>query len=156
VPAAAEHPPASDAAWPAAAPSYLYKKNKLVRSFGELLDNVFRPLFEATLDPASNPDLASFLEHVVGFDSVDDESKPEPEPHTVRCVLLSAPARGPCRPVAALPTTHCRCSCPIPSEWTSDENPSYSYWSVLGQPDSRARRRVRGQRRLCLTVAGEC
>ena len=41
------------------------------------LDNLFRPLFEATIDPASHPDLHSFLQYVIGFDSVDDESKPE-------------------------------------------------------------------------------
>ena len=32
---------------------------------------------EASINPESNPELAKFLEHVSGFDSVDDESKPE-------------------------------------------------------------------------------
>ena len=55
----------------------IYRKSGLVESFGEVLDNVFRPLFEASLDPASHPKLHAFLEALVGFDSVDDESKPD-------------------------------------------------------------------------------
>jgi AMP deaminase len=34
-------------------------------------------LFEVTKDPSSHPELHVFLQRVVGFDSVDDESKPE-------------------------------------------------------------------------------
>ena len=32
---------------------------------------------EASINPQAHPHLAKFLEHVSGFDSVDDESKPE-------------------------------------------------------------------------------
>lgn len=35
------------------------------------------PLFEVTADPQSHPELDKFLRYVIGFDSVDDESKPE-------------------------------------------------------------------------------
>ena len=44
-------------------------------TFGEMLDNIFKPLFEATLDPAAHPELAEFLSEVGGFDCVDDESR---------------------------------------------------------------------------------
>lgn len=60
----------------------MYRKVGLLENFGQFLDNLFRPLFEVSLDPASNPNLATFLESVVGFDSVDDESKPERHPHS--------------------------------------------------------------------------
>ena len=39
--------------------------------------DVFEPLFEVTKDPRTHPELHVFLQRVVGFDSVDDESKPE-------------------------------------------------------------------------------
>ena len=49
----------------------------MVKSFDDMLNFIFTPLFEATNDPVSHPDLARFLCHVSGFDSVDDESKHE-------------------------------------------------------------------------------
>ncbi|XP_055840719.1 AMP deaminase 2 isoform X2 [Episyrphus balteatus] len=55
----------------------IFKTNKLVNAFQEILDNIFLPLFEATNDPNSHPELHRFLQYVIGFDSVDDESKPE-------------------------------------------------------------------------------
>ncbi len=42
-----------------------------------MLHNIFQPLLEVSLDPASNAPLHYFLETIVGFDSVDDESRPE-------------------------------------------------------------------------------
>jgi AMP deaminase len=38
---------------------------------------VFKPLFEVTIDPSSHPELHQFLFQMSGFDSVDDESRPE-------------------------------------------------------------------------------
>lgn len=38
-----------------------------------MLDNIFAPLFEVTVDPNSHPQLHMFLKTVVGFDMVDDE-----------------------------------------------------------------------------------
>ncbi|XVF02293.1 hypothetical protein REPUB_Repub04eG0163200 [Reevesia pubescens] len=67
-----------------------------------ILDNVFIPLFEATVDPNSHPQLHVFLMMVVGFDLVDDESKPERRP-----------------------TKHM----PKPAEWTNEFNPAYSYYA---------------------------
>jgi AMP deaminase len=82
----------------------IYKKTGDVNSFRELLENIFRPLFEVTINPESNPKLSIFLETIVGFDSVDDESRPEISqlsPHT---------------------------QIPSPDEWVGDSNPNYSYY----------------------------
>jgi hypothetical protein len=55
---------------------YPYRENGDIQNFGQMLDNIFSPLFEATVNPSSNPALYYFLETVVGLDSVDDESRP--------------------------------------------------------------------------------
>ena len=47
-------------------PSDIYKSTGQLESFGQLLDNLFRPLFEVTMDPASNPQLHCFLQQVRG------------------------------------------------------------------------------------------
>lgn len=57
--------------------SDIFKTNHLMESFQETLDNIFLPLFEATNEPEKHPELHKFLQYVIGFDSVDDESKPE-------------------------------------------------------------------------------
>jgi AMP deaminase len=62
------------------------------------LENVFGPLFEATNNPSSKPELHAFLQYVVGFDSVDDESKHEMSPLFDSSVTL-------------------------PSQWNISENP---------------------------------
>ncbi|KAI7743359.1 hypothetical protein M8C21_006656 [Ambrosia artemisiifolia] len=80
----------------------IYKSMGTVTSFQNILDNVFIPLFEVTVDPKSHPQLHIFLMQVVGLDLVDDESKPERRP-----------------------TKHM----PTPAEWTNDFNPSYSYYA---------------------------
>lgn len=80
----------------------IYKSNKLLSNFQELLNNVFLPLFEVTNDPSSHPLLHKFLQYVVGFDSVDDETKPE-NPHLDVCAVT-------------------------PDKWTSCENPPYAYY----------------------------
>ncbi|KAI7868505.1 hypothetical protein BDF14DRAFT_1794016 [Spinellus fusiger] len=79
----------------------LYKATGIVNSYADFLRNVFEPLFEVTQDPSSHPELFIFLHRVVGFDSVDDESKPEK------------------RIFKKFPT---------PEEWTSKSNPPYSYY----------------------------
>ena len=40
----------------------IYKANGLVESFAEILDNLFRPLFEVTKNPNSHPALHRFLQ----------------------------------------------------------------------------------------------
>ncbi|XP_010264598.1 PREDICTED: AMP deaminase-like [Nelumbo nucifera] len=79
----------------------VYKEMGIVTSFQNMLDNIFLPLFEVTVDPDSHPHLHIFLKQVVGFDLVDDESKPERRP-----------------------TKHM----PTPAQWTNIFNPAYSYY----------------------------
>ena len=55
----------------------IYRVHNSVECFQDIIKCLFQPLFEATIDPASHPDLHKFLQYVSGFDSVDDESKPE-------------------------------------------------------------------------------
>ncbi|KAG0496360.1 hypothetical protein HPP92_001051 [Vanilla planifolia] len=80
----------------------VYKEMGIVTSFQNLLDNIFVPLFEVTVDPDSHPQLHVFLRQVVGLDLVDDESKPERRP-----------------------TKHM----PTPAQWTNIFNPAFSYYA---------------------------
>lgn len=80
----------------------IYKTNKLVNSFEEMLRNIFEPLFEATIRPDSHPELAIWLQYVSGFDSVDDESKHE-------------------NPLFDTMTAS-------PNSWRDTENPPYNYY----------------------------
>ncbi|XP_053689453.1 AMP deaminase 2 isoform X2 [Sabethes cyaneus] len=80
----------------------IFKTNKLMTSFQQILDNVFKPLFDATNNPSEHPELHKFLQYVIGFDSVDDESKPE-------------------NPLFDNDVT-------TPDQWTDDENPPYAYY----------------------------
>ncbi|KAG6442039.1 hypothetical protein O3G_MSEX002162 [Manduca sexta] len=80
----------------------IYRINKLLKNFQEFLNNLFEPLFEVSVDPSSNPDLHKFLAHVIGFDSVDDESKPENP-------ILHEDVK-------------------TPEEWDDEENPPYAYY----------------------------
>jgi len=75
----------------------LCRVGNLIQNFEEMLDNIFRPLFEVTIDPSSHPDLHLFLQLVVSFDSVYDESLPERKLK----------------------------SYPMPRDWDSTENPPY-------------------------------
>lgn len=74
----------------------------MMTSFQEIINNIFLPLFEATAKPNENPNLHKFLHYVIGFDSVDDESKPENP-------LFDSDV-------------------PRPEEWTYEENPPYAYY----------------------------
>ena len=58
-------------------------------------------MFEVTKNPHLNPKLHVFLQRVVGFDSVDDESKPEKR------------------------TYH---KYPAPQDWNINLNPPYTYY----------------------------
>ncbi|KAG2748969.1 AMP deaminase [Suillus brevipes Sb2] len=79
----------------------VYKETGAINTFEEIVINVFRPLFEVTKDPQSHPELHVFLQRVVGFDSVDDESKAERRFHR---------------------------KFPFPRLWDSKQNPPFSYW----------------------------
>ncbi|KAJ4816914.1 AMP deaminase [Rhynchospora pubera] len=80
----------------------IYKEMGTITSFQNLLDNIFLPLFEVTVDPNSHPQLHLFLKQVVGLDLVDDESKPERRP-----------------------TKHM----PTPAQWVNEFNPAYAYYA---------------------------
>lgn len=79
----------------------VYKATGMMNSFEQVIKNVFQPLFEVTKDPQSHPKLHIFLQRVIGFDSVDDESKIE------RRLFKKYP---------------------VPKDWHSKQNPPYSYW----------------------------
>ncbi|KAK0872229.1 AMP deaminase [Friedmanniomyces endolithicus] len=79
----------------------VYKASGLMTSFDEVITNVFQPLFEATAQPRKHPKLHIFLQRVIGFDSVDDESKTE------RRIYRKFP---------------------LPRSWNTSQNPPYSYW----------------------------
>ncbi|XP_053508738.1 AMP deaminase 2 isoform X2 [Ictalurus furcatus] len=80
----------------------VYRSKRQLMNFQQMLENIFLPLFEVTISPNTHPKLHLFLQHVVGFDSVDDESKPE---HHVFSLYS-----------------------PRPDNWTEEENPPYSYY----------------------------
>lgn len=80
---------------------HVYKQSGSVKTFEDVVINVFKPLFEVTKDPTSHPELHVFLQRVVGFDSVDDESKAERRIHR---------------------------KFPYPRLWDLDQNPPFSYW----------------------------
>lgn len=44
--------------------SDIFKLNKLMTNFQEILNNIFLPLFEVTNDPHSHPELHKFLQYV--------------------------------------------------------------------------------------------
>lgn len=80
----------------------IFRGRNFVPHFGKMLENIFLPVFQATIDPNSNPELSVFLKHVTGFDSVDDESK-----HSGHMFSTKSPK---------------------PEEWDIVKNPSYTYW----------------------------
>ena len=74
------------------------KGQKTKRSFQDMLKNLFYPIFQATLFPEKHPQIAELLNHIVAFDSVDDEG------------TLEAP-----------------CNCTRPSAWQNDSNPAFCW-----------------------------
>ncbi|KAJ8954801.1 hypothetical protein NQ318_014913 [Aromia moschata] len=81
----------------------IFKLNKVLDNFQLVIDNIFLPLFEVTAKPSTHPELHKFLQYLIGFDSVDDESKPEKNP------LFDKDT-------------------PVPTEWKDEENPNYAYY----------------------------
>ena len=73
-----------------------------IQHFGEMLANIFGPLFEVTVHPASHPSLHRFLQQCVGFDIVDDESLREKSF-----------------------TDHL----PLPDQWNGPIDPPYAYFA---------------------------
>ncbi|KAH9979954.1 AMP deaminase [Lactifluus volemus] len=79
----------------------VYKENGSIQNFEDIVRNIFRPLFEVTKKPSSHPKLHAFLQRVIGFDTVDDESKTERRYHR---------------------------KFPYPKDWNYPQSPPYSYW----------------------------
>ncbi|EPY22865.1 AMP deaminase [Strigomonas culicis] len=82
----------------------LYRKSGLLQNFEEMLTNIFAPLWEASLHPERHPLLHFFLQHVSGFDSVDNESDREED-----ALLLAARSVD-------------------PVDYTRPENPPFQYY----------------------------
>jgi AMP deaminase len=79
---------------------YRMKPEKDGSGFNEMLENIFTPMFEATLYPDKYPKLSEALKHIVGIDSVDDEGAQEET-----------------------------CNCQRPHLWTTPKNPAY-WWQL--------------------------
>ncbi|XP_029951781.1 LOW QUALITY PROTEIN: AMP deaminase 3-like [Salarias fasciatus] len=80
----------------------IFRSKKLVPNFAKMLENIFLPLFEATVNPQKHKSIHVFLKYVTGFDSVDDESK-----HSDHLFSYKSPK---------------------PEAWTTDDNPPYTYY----------------------------
>ncbi|GCB64730.1 hypothetical protein scyTo_0014805 [Scyliorhinus torazame] len=80
----------------------IFRAKNFIPHFGKMLENIFMPIFEATVNPQDNVKLSIFLKHITGFDSVDDESK-----HSGHMFCIKSPK---------------------PEEWNMPKNPSYSYY----------------------------
>ncbi|KAF6721518.1 AMP deaminase 3 [Oryzias melastigma] len=80
----------------------IFRSKKLIPNFAKMLENIFLPLFEATVNPQKHKTLHVFLQYVTGFDSVDDESK-----HSDHLFSYKSPT---------------------PEDWTQDDNPPYTYY----------------------------
>ncbi|XP_016408229.1 AMP deaminase 3-like isoform X1 [Sinocyclocheilus rhinocerous] len=80
----------------------IFRSKKIVPNFAKMLENIFLPLFQATVNPQKHKEMHVFLKHVTGFDSVDDESKHSDHMFSYRS--------------------------PKPEEWTTEENPPYTYY----------------------------
>ncbi|XP_035661015.1 AMP deaminase 1-like isoform X1 [Branchiostoma floridae] len=80
----------------------VYRSKGSMQNFQQMLDNVFLPLFDATINPQKHQNLHIFLNYVTGFDSVDDESKAERH-------LFNQQS-------------------PTPDKWTMKDSPPYTYY----------------------------
>ncbi|OMJ92092.1 hypothetical protein SteCoe_5187 [Stentor coeruleus] len=82
-----------------------FRKKALISNFNEMLNNIFTPLVQASLQPENYPEIAQFLKKVVAFDLVNDEEKNEKIKSFMNYKIIN------------------------PEEWDCDEEPTYSYWS---------------------------
>lgn len=79
---------------------YLRKKGK-VSSFAEYIENIFKPLWSVSLHPNKDPRLFHFVNHISGFDCIEDEHRLD-----MPLSLATAP----------------------PHEWTVEDDPPYNYY----------------------------
>ncbi|KFO82682.1 AMP deaminase 1, partial [Cuculus canorus] len=80
----------------------VFRAKNFLPHFGKMLEHIFVPVFEATINPQAHKELSVFLRHITGFDSVDDESK-----HSGHMFSTKSPK---------------------PEQWNSEKNPSYTYY----------------------------
>ncbi|KAL8274356.1 hypothetical protein Esti_001678 [Eimeria stiedai] len=92
---------------------HVYRQRGVVTDFGAMLRNVFEPLFKAVKNPEKHRKIFLFMQTMVGFDSVDDESRVSK--YTMEGGEL-----------------------PHPNEWNSSNNPPYSYWAFYMYANIRA------------------
>ena len=78
-----------------------WKQTGKIENFEQLIVNIFQPLFEVTQNPSNHPELHVFLQRVIGFDTVDDESKQERRFYR---------------------------KYPTAKEWDTFQNPPYTHW----------------------------
>jgi AMP deaminase len=102
----------------------IYKAQGILENFEELLKNIFEPLFAVSLNPSANVPLSHFLDTIVGFDSVDDESRPE---------------------FGHLTTSGSE-HLSEPRQWNRAENPPYGYWLYYMYANIRALNELRAAR----------
>ncbi|KAM3935377.1 AMP deaminase 1 [Leptodactylus fuscus] len=100
----------------------IFRAQKFVPHFGKMLENIFLPVFEATVNPNANKELSVFLRHITAFDSVDDESK-----HSGHMFSSKSPP---------------------PQEWTIEKNPSYTYYIYYMYANIRVLNNLRRERGL--------
>lgn len=92
----------------------VYRSSGQISCFQDMIDNIFVPMIEATLDPKGHTEVSEFLEMISGFDSVDDESKSELKKDRT----FSSKSKK-------------------PEEWTIMDNPSYKYYNFYLQTNIR-------------------
>jgi len=102
---------------------HIYRESGELQNFEEMISNIFEPLFAVTLDPSIDPNLNYFLETIVGFDSVDDESKPDP--------VNITPNLTP------------------PDEWTTQTNPPYGMYMYYMWANICTLNKLRASKGLC-------
>ncbi|XP_063811502.1 AMP deaminase 1 [Pseudophryne corroboree] len=98
----------------------IFRAQKFVPHFGKMLENIFMPVFEATINPNANKELSVFLRHITAFDSVDDESK-----HSGHMFSSKSP---------------------MPQNWTFEKNPSYTYYIYYMYANIRVLNNLRRER----------
>ncbi|XP_027017323.2 AMP deaminase 3b isoform X1 [Tachysurus fulvidraco] len=101
----------------------IFRSKKIIPNFAKMLENIFLPLFEATVNPQKHKEIHVLLKYVTGFDSVDDESK-----HSDHMFSYKSPK---------------------PEEWTMEENPPYSYYLFHMYSNIMVLNNLRKERGLC-------
>ncbi|KAM9015154.1 AMP deaminase 3 isoform 6-T6 [Ara ararauna] len=101
----------------------IFRSKNILPSFGKMLENIFVPLFKATINPKDHRELHLFLKYVTGFDSVDDESK-----HSGH--MFSDKSLN-------------------PDLWTSEKNPPYSYYLYYMYVNIMLLNNLRRERGMC-------